>query len=63
MCQRKNSEGASLREEKAYLNCLMTKNRPEGGLQMAYRIIHHVQWQYHTLSLVNKLPVGGRADP
>jgi len=36
----------------------MTKNRPEGGLQMAYRIIHHVQWQYHTLSLVNKLPVG-----
>ncbi len=32
MCQQKNSDGASLLEEKAYLDCLMTKNRPEVGL-------------------------------
>ena len=33
MCQQKNSDGASLREEKACPDCLMTKNRPEVGLQ------------------------------
>ncbi len=33
MCQQKNSEEASLREEKAYLDCLITINLPEVGLE------------------------------
>jgi len=45
-CQQKNSDEASPREEKACPHCLMTKNRPEMGLERADRIIHHVQWQH-----------------
>jgi hypothetical protein len=39
-------EGAKHGEEKACLDCLITKNRPEGGLERAQRIIHHVQGQH-----------------
>ena len=36
-------EGAKHGEEKACLDCLITKNWPEGSLERAQRIIHHVQ--------------------
>jgi hypothetical protein len=39
-------ERASLWEEKASLDCLLTKNRPEVGLEKVGRFIHHVQWLY-----------------
>ena len=35
------SEGASRWEEKACLDCRITKNQPEMGLERAGRIIHH----------------------
>jgi len=33
-------------EKAAWLDCLITKNRPEIGLQRADRFIHHVQWEH-----------------
>jgi transcriptional regulator GlxA family with amidase domain len=45
----KSSDGASLWEEKATLDCLITKNRPEVGMQRAGRIIHHLQSEYRLL--------------
>jgi hypothetical protein len=35
MCQQKHSDGVSLWGEKACLDCLVTKNRPEVGLERA----------------------------
>src|SRR5260370_33784983 len=37
-----SSEGASLWEEQACLDCLITKNPPEVGLARAGRFIHHI---------------------
>ncbi len=48
-CQQKNSNGASLWEEKACLDCLITKNQPDVGLQRAGRFIHHIQSEYRLL--------------
>jgi hypothetical protein len=64
MCQQKNSDGASLREEKTCPDCLMTKNRPEVGLERAGRFIHHLQWQHlhiqiRTLRVALNKPLAG----
>ncbi len=42
---RKSSDGASLREEQACLDCPITQYRPETGVVMAGRCIHRLQWQ------------------
>jgi hypothetical protein len=52
----KSSDGASLWEEKATLDCLITKNRPEVGLQRAGRFIHHLQSEYPFLPLTASPP-------
>ena len=41
-----SSEGASLWEEQACLDCLITKNPPEVGLERAGRFIHHILSEY-----------------
>jgi IS1 family transposase len=43
---KKNSFGASLREEVSSPGCLITKGQPALGLERARRIIHHILWQY-----------------
>jgi hypothetical protein len=52
-CRGEMGEGASRStwidltlEEKACLDCLITKNRPEMGLERASRFIHYLQWEY-----------------
>jgi hypothetical protein len=42
MCSQRHSDAALLREEQASLDCLITKNRPEMGLERVGRFIHHV---------------------
>ena len=39
-------DGASRWEEKDCLDCRITKNRPQMGLQRAGRFIHHLQSEY-----------------
>ncbi len=43
---KKNSDGTSLPEERACLDCLMSKKPAEVGLQGTGRFIHHVQSQH-----------------
>ncbi len=50
MCKQKKSDGVSLQDEMACLDCLITKNRPELGLKRAGRIIHHLQWEHLQLA-------------
>jgi hypothetical protein len=57
LCQQKNSDGASLPEEVTCPDCLITKNRPEMGLERARRILHHILWQYHPLPFHNTSPL------
>jgi hypothetical protein len=48
--------GALLRDEMASLDCHISRNRPEMGLERADRFIHHVPWQYpsdHFLHLLS----------
>src|SRR5215469_8630956 len=45
---KKNSDGPSLPEERACLDCLMSKKPAEVGLQGAGRFIHHVQSQHRS---------------
>ena len=59
MCQQKNSDGAPPREEKACPHCLMTKNRPEMGLERADRFIHHLQWQHPSANRAKLAMRGG----
>jgi hypothetical protein len=46
MCKQKKSDGVSLQDEMACLDCIITRNRPELGLKRAGRIIHHLQWEH-----------------
>ena len=66
----KNSFGASLHEEVSGPDCLMTKGQSELGLERARRILHHVQWQHHSLNWLLTAPdgsngsrVGGHTTP
>jgi hypothetical protein len=52
MCKQKKSDGVSLQDEMACLDCLITTNRPERGLQRAGRIIHHLLWEYPSFAAV-----------
>ena len=45
--------GALLRDKMASLDCHITKNRPEMGLERADRIIHHVRWQHLLTVLIS----------
>jgi hypothetical protein len=49
MCQQKHSDGASLREKKACLDCPMMKKPARNAFIVADRILHHVLWQHPLL--------------
>jgi len=42
----KHADAALLREEMPSLDCFITTNRPEMGLERAGRFIHHLQWEH-----------------
>ncbi len=44
MCQQKHSDGASLREKKACLDCPMMNKPARKAFIVADRILHHVLW-------------------
>src|SRR5215467_13591285 len=52
---KKNSDGTSLPEERACLDCLMSKKPAEVGLQGAGRFIHHVQSQHPSINTSPRL--------
>jgi hypothetical protein len=48
----KSSEGASLWEEQAWLDCLITKYPPEVALARAGRFIHHILSEHRAVKRV-----------
>jgi hypothetical protein len=49
-CEQKASDGAFFQEKKACLDCTLMKKGPEGILQKAGRILHHIPWLHLTCS-------------